>query len=282
MQTSTEGTDPVIFKLTDLVSLYKERLQQLGVESPCVHPTRLKEQLLSSIPELEEYKAGCGVLLAFKKDISSVLSNVSNYSAAEAIHLAKAASIIRREMLNHKTKFDNKFHGGFVEESVPPKLLQFICNIEHGADIKSNLTHGVFKSDIAIAQLLQYNCYSKCKDGAATHRHSKDRETPFAVYIGMVVHAKTRKRQLIDILHENGISISYDRVLEVSALLGESVVNQYVVDGVVCPPILRKGLFTTSAIDNIDHNPTATTANTSCHGKSVSMFQHPTLNNSNQ
>ena len=62
-------------------------------------------------------------------------------------------------------------------------------------------------------------------------------------------------------VHENGISISYDRVLEVSALLGESVVNQYVADGVVCPQLLRKGLFTTSAMDNIDHNPTATTAN---------------------
>ena len=48
-------------------------------------------------------------------------------------------------------------------------------------------------------------------------------------------------------LHENGISISYDRVL---------------VDGVVCPPILRKGLFTTSAMDNIDHNPTATVSGT--------------------
>ncbi|XP_061569583.1 coiled-coil-helix-coiled-coil-helix domain-containing protein 7-like [Cololabis saira] len=44
----------------------------------------------------------------------------------------------------------------------------------------------------------------------------------------MAVYAKTRKRLLIDLLHENGICISYDRVLEVSALLGESVVNQYV------------------------------------------------------
>lgn len=163
-------------------------------------------------------------------------------------------------MLNHKTKFDNKFHEGFVEESIPATLLQFICNVEHGVDIKSHLNNGVFKSDLAMAQLLQYNCKTKGRDGTAAHRHSKDRETPFAVYIGMAVYAKTRKRQLIDLLHENGMCISYDRVLEVSALLWESVVNQYVEDGVVCPPILRKGLFTTSAMENIDHNPTATTA----------------------
>lgn len=95
----------------------------------------------------------------------------------------------------------------------------------------------------------------------------------------MKVFAKTRKRELIDKLHENGISISYDRVLEISGQLGETVVNQYVEEDVVCPPVLRKGLFTTSAVDNIDHNPTATTASTSFHGTSISMFQHPSSDN---
>lgn len=87
--------------------------------------------------------------------------------------------------------------------------------------------------------------------------------------------AKTRKRQLIDMLHVNGLSISYDRVLEISAQLGEAVVAQYVEDGVVCPPVLRKQLFTTAAVDNIDHNQSATTAQTSFHGTSLSIFQLP-------
>ena len=46
-------------------------------------------------------------------------------------------------------------------------------------------------------------------------------------------------------------------------------------DGVVCPAILQKGLFTTSAVDNIDHNHSATTATISCHGTGISVFQHP-------
>ena len=82
--------------------------------------------------------------------------------------------------------------------------------------------------------------------------------TMFVVYTGIHMFAKTRKRQLIDMLHGNGLSISYTRVLEISAQLGEAVVVQYVEDGVVCPPVLRKKLFTSSAVDNIDHNPTAT------------------------
>ncbi|CAE1318539.1 unnamed protein product [Acanthosepion pharaonis] len=47
----------------------------------------------------------------------------------------------------------------------------------------------------------------------------------------------------------------------------------------VCPSVLRKGLFTTAAVDNIDHNPTATTASTSFHGTSISIFQHPSKEN---
>ena len=68
-------------------------------------------------------------------------------------------------------------------------------------------------------------------------------------------------------------------ILEISAQLGEAVVAQYVEDGVICPPVLRKQLFTTAAVDNIDHNPTATTAQTSFHGTSVSIFQHPSTEN---
>ena len=86
---------------------------------------------------------------------------------------------------------------------------------------------------------------------------------------------RNRKRRRIDMLHENSICVPYDRVLEISTKLGEAVVFQYVEDGVVCPQALRTKLFTTSAVDNIDYNPTSTTAKTSLHGTSISIFQHP-------
>ena len=91
----------------------------------------------------------------------------------------------------------------------------------------------------------------------------------------MSVFARTRKRRRIDKLHENSLGVSYDRVLEISAKLSEAVVYQCVEDGVVCPPAPRTRLFTTSAVDKIDHNPSSTRAKTSFHGTSVSIFQHP-------
>lgn len=63
----------------------------------------------------------------------------------------------------------------------------------------------------------------------------------------------------------NGLTISYDGVQEMSAQLGDAVITSYGEDGVISPPVLRKGLFTTAIMDNIDHNSTSTTAQTSFH-----------------
>ena len=42
---------------------------------------------------------------------------------------------------------------------------------------------------------------------------------------------------------------------------------------------LRKGLYTAAAIDNIDHNPSSTTATGSLHGTAISIMQHVTMEN---
>jgi hypothetical protein len=38
---------------------------------------------------------------------------------------------------------------------------------------------------------------------------------------------------------------------------------------------LRSKIFTVAAVDNIDHNPTATTAHGSFHGTGISLMQQP-------
>ena len=65
--------------------------------------------------------------------------------------------------------------------------------VEHGVDIKSQLQFGASRTNSAMAQLLQYNCYSMYKEGAPTYRHSKERETPFLLFLGMSVYEKTPK-----------------------------------------------------------------------------------------
>ena len=42
----------------------------------------------------------------------------------------------------------------------------------------------------------------------------------------------------------------------------------------MCPPKLRCGVFTSAAVDNIDYNPTSSTAKDSFHGTGISLIQH--------
>ena len=48
----------------------------------------------------------------------------------------------------------------------------------------------------------------------------------------------------------------------------------------VCPSKLRGKLFTTAAVDNIDHNTSSTSSHSSFHGTAISLVQHPSKNES--
>ena len=77
-------------------------------------------------------------------------------------------------------------------------------------------------------------------------------------------------------MHSFRLSVTYDTVLAISPELGNSVCRRYHKEQVVCSPNLHIGLFTTSALDNINHNPSSTMACDSFHSTSISMFQHAT------
>ena len=96
------------------------------------------------------------------------------------------------------------------------------------------------------------------------------------MYLGMLMLAKTRKKDIIQRLASLGLSIFYTRVLELSTVLGNDVSHQYEEHKVVCPPSLCKNLFATAAIGNIDHNLSSTSAEGSFHGTDISLFQHIT------
>ena len=63
--------------------------------------------------------------------------------------------------------------------------------------------------------------------------------------------------------------------MQISADLGNSLCSQFQEEEVVCPSKLKRSLFTTANVDNIDHNPGACTAKDSFHGTAVSLTQHP-------
>ena len=95
-----------------VVNLFKQRLEQLGLGAPDVNSTRLKEQMLADMLEMEAFKNGRDVTIAFRKDVGPALSQACGNS--EAIILARAAKVLRRHMLGHKSTFDRTFQEGCI------------------------------------------------------------------------------------------------------------------------------------------------------------------------
>jgi len=78
------------------------------------------------------------------------------------------------------------------------------------------------------------------------------RETPLSIYVGLVLHAETGKEKLVDKFYRLGLSISYDRVMQISSDLVNSICAQFEEEEIVCPSKFKKSLFTTANVDNID------------------------------
>ena len=93
----------------------------------------------------------------------------------------------------------------------------------------------------------------------------------------LLLHNKARKYDLIDIHFERGLSVSDDRVLELSTNIANAVIDQSQDDGVVCLSVLREGLFATGNLNNLDHNPLYIhLSSTAFHGKALLLTQHIT------
>ena len=76
---------------------------------------------------------------------------------------------------------------------------------------------------------------------SAKSRHTLDLEPPLPLYIGMKIHTKTRSKKFITQSYELGLSVSYDRVLQVESKLAPAVCENFREKGVVVPAQLRHG-----------------------------------------
>ena len=180
--------------------LYSSRLEQLGAYVPeRVNSTRLKERLLSQLPDLREYNEGREVKLAFSSDISEALQYAQDYDYdVEAIHLAKAATFVRTKQQHFNGSFESDCH----HQAVPKSLLALVNMILEGPNIKNQNGQEQVGINVALmlSQLLIFNAVKRHRGPTSentTTRHSLMRETPLSIYVGLVLHAETRRRSLL-------------------------------------------------------------------------------------
>ena len=93
-----------------------------------------------------------------------------------------------------------------------------------------------------------------------------------------MIYHKTRNKTLVNSLASEGWCITYKRVKSIQLGINNKLCSIYHEKGLASSPNLRTGIFTTSAIDNIDHNTSSNTSTSSFHGTSITIFQHPETN----
>jgi len=263
------------FKLSELRSLYENRLANFGIFRE-INRACFREQILSHFPEAQTQSDGKNVLLVFDQGMQQLLkqsSGATNYED-DALILSKAAKIVRKAILESSSfEFDGSFPPNCQQNSVPTNLKCLVSMLLSGSGIKDQDVKES-QSCLTISQAILFNLK---KTGSTTaSRHSRKNEPPLPLYIGLNVHTQTRSKKLISELCCLGLSVSYDRILELENQITSSLCQHSNEIGLVCPSQLRHGLFTVGALDNIDHNPSSTTAKDSFHGTGISLFQFPT------
>ena len=271
-------SDCKVLKLPDVKREYLTRLKVLGAptQDQTVHSTRFKDKVLASIPGLSAYAKGREVLLLFENSIAQVLSDsLEREQDCKIMFLPRAAEIVRDDMFNNSDLYNGTFSQAYQQRSESPSLLTLVKMILVGTNKQSH-EQGNQQAALSIAQLIKFNSIKngrRSTDGSV--RHSRNQEKPLPLYIGVLMHVKTRIKKLVEKLCALGLSVSYDRVLCLSSDLANAVCEHYEENGTVCPPKLRGRGFNYCCFYNIDHNRSSTTATGSFHGTSISLIQHP-------
>ena len=274
-QSDDNNNTAPVFKLSVLTKLYDSRLQQLGKTwDSRVNATKLKDKLLAHFPSMNAQTCGKQVLLAFDEDIGNALSAACNKDD-EALYLAKVAQIIRRDIFNQKKSFTGKFVYGCPEDSVPESLSALVQMILDGPNIVNQSNSSNKPAVLSISQLLVFNAVKHGRSSSKSKLyHYTSQETPLPLYVSLMLHSETRKRDLVDKLFSLDLCVSYDHIRQISAGLENRISKNFDIQFGSCPPSLHTNVFTTAAMDNIDHNPSSSTAQDSFHGTGISLIQH--------
>ena len=141
-----EAPRPMVFQLSYLAKMYSHLLEQLGANVPsCVNSTRLKDRLLAQIPELGAYTEGKEIKLAFTILLVTLAQPYSSpklmtTTPRSCISVAKAAMLVRKELLAKKQTFNGTFDTHCQRSAVttPDLLLALVNMILEGLSVMNN------------------------------------------------------------------------------------------------------------------------------------------------
>jgi len=112
------------------------------------------------------------------------------------------------------------------------------------------------------------------KTAKSSQRHAANVETPLNLYLGFRLFSE-RCKDLITALNNLQLCPSYQRIQTLSNQVGNLIIDSFDSHQAAVGSKFSFGQFTSGALDNLDHNPSSSTAYGSFHGSAISLTQHP-------
>ena len=211
-ETST-GSHP-IFLLAELRELFNKTYQRYTNEVYSVHHTRFRNDLLKNMPSLTALKNI--VLTTNDSTMETFFENLERCREDDGKCLLKAAKIIRQDLFGSNSLFNGNFHYSSQELSVSKSLLVLFRMILEGTNISSESSYATNQVALSLAQLIKFNSVKrKRRETTICPCHKLSQKTPLPVYLGLMIHSKTRMKGVIEKLATLDLSIAYNRVSEI-------------------------------------------------------------------
>ena len=141
--------------------MYASRLAKLRIESTGkIHSIRLKNKIVARVTSIHARQKGREIVLAFDSDIGAALKRSQpDESDNEALCFAKAASIVRKDVLEKRTSFTGTLKKNCQNDAIPHCLYSLVSMILHGPRIQKQAGNKSTQATLTISQLFQFNNY---------------------------------------------------------------------------------------------------------------------------
>ena len=126
---------PGVLTLSELVKFYQCNLEEVGAESGKTNATRLKERVLEAFQDLTAHPEDREVILASRHNIGGILTEAKRRDS-DAWCLARAAHIVRKDILKVDNCFNGKFSPECQKNSIPASLLSLVGMLIKGPTTK--------------------------------------------------------------------------------------------------------------------------------------------------
>ena len=114
--------------------------------------------------------------------------------------------------------------------------------------------------------------YKPTSDSNKTFYNIK--ETPFSNGLGLLIHKKTRSKDIANILASLTLSINYKKVLRIEADIANAVIQRALENnGVYVPPSIQAGLPAYFVVDNCNFKTDTANGKNEFHGTAQIVYQ---------